>query len=71
MGENVDRATALGDDIVSSLPENPLQTGEIHPPRVRDNQSRHANTVRKKRYELGKISVKLGNQSPGSLSRNS
>jgi hypothetical protein len=71
MGENVDRAAALGDDIVSSLPENPLQTSEIHPPRVRDNQSRHANTVRKKRNELGKISVKLGNQSSGSLSRNS
>ena len=52
MRDNVDRAAALGDNIVASLPQNPLQTGEIHPPRVRDNQRRHANTVRKKRNEL-------------------
>jgi len=52
MEENVGRPAALGDNIMSCLLQDPLQTGEIHPTRVRDNQSRHANTVRKKRNEL-------------------
>ncbi|WP_246800811.1 hypothetical protein [Mesorhizobium amorphae] len=50
--ESVCGAVALRDDTVSGLPQNPLKTGEIDPPRVRNNQSRHANTVRKKRNEL-------------------
>ncbi|BCG96498.1 hypothetical protein MesoLj131a_53620 [Mesorhizobium sp. 131-2-1] len=52
MRENVNSAVALGDNFVTGLPQHPLQTCEIHPPRVRDNQRRHANTVRKKRNEL-------------------
>ncbi|WP_435926517.1 hypothetical protein ACSGFO_10530 [Mesorhizobium sp. WSM4083] len=53
MSENVHRAATLGDNIVSSLLQNPFQTGEIYPSRVRHDQRRHVNTVRKKRNELG------------------
>ncbi|WP_245277663.1 hypothetical protein [Mesorhizobium sp. L48C026A00] len=38
MRDNVNYAMAVCHNAVASLPQNPLQTGEIYPPRVRDNQ---------------------------------
>mgnify|MGYP001598173157 CR=1 FL=1 len=38
MGENVCHMATGCNNAVSSFPQNPLQTGEINSPRVRDNQ---------------------------------
>ncbi|WP_287331692.1 hypothetical protein [Mesorhizobium sp.] len=38
MRDNVNYAMAVCHNAVASLPQNPLQTGEIYPPRVRNNQ---------------------------------